>query len=263
MNDQTIGTEGGRGLHFERPELLAERLAGHLREAIIRGELPPGQRLVEYQMAKQWGVSRAPLREALHLLGAEGLISLSPHRGATVTPVSPEELEDLFALREMFEAYAARIAAGRATGEDLARMRELVAQMEVSIARRDVARYYTLAVEFHDVLMRASGNAVLVRLYNVVKRQFRRYQAVMARLPQLPERAIAEHKRILRAVETHRADEAASMVTRHILNAAEAFRRHEEDAGPVAAAGRASMPARRVSRRDGASAVKTAGETKR
>jgi DNA-binding GntR family transcriptional regulator len=233
------------GSGFERPELLAERAAGHIREAIIHGRLEPGQRLVESQLAKQWGVSRAPLREAMRLLTAEGLVALSPHRGATVSPVSPQELQDLFAVREMFESLAARIAAVQRPRADLDRMRQLVAEMDASVARHDLARYYALALEFHDVLVQGSGNAVLVRLYNLVKRQFRRYQAVMARVPHLPERSIREHRKILRAIERGNGRQAASAAGRHIANVAEAFRRHQAMQGG---------PARRRARMDAAGA---------
>ena len=99
---------------FQRAGLLPERLADHLRDQIASGALAPGRRLVEQDLAGALQVSRVPLREAFRILCAEGLVTLSPHRGAEVSSTSQEELEELFEVRAMLESRAAVLAARRA-----------------------------------------------------------------------------------------------------------------------------------------------------
>lgn len=208
---------------LERPELLQERVADRIREAILEGSIQPGERIVEFQLSKQWNISRAPLREAIRQLAAEGLVVLSPHRGASVAEVSLAELQELFAVRSMLEAFGAGLAANNAGPSDHAAMRRKIAEMKSSLARRDLSGFYVAGIEFHSVLMSAAGNATLKRIYDENKRQFRRYQATMPRLPDLPRESIAEHQQILDAVEQGDADAASRLAAHHIAHLTDRF----------------------------------------
>lgn len=209
---------------FERPELLAERIAELIRKAIIGGDLRPGQRLIESQLAKQWRVSRAPLREAIRLLCAEGLVALSPHRGASVSEVSESGLHELFEVRSLLESFAAQSAAVRAAPRHLARLRELLADMERCVATGDLQGFYVAGLEFHNVIVDAAGNAVLGQIYDQLKQQFRRYQAVMVQLPDLPQHSVAEHRTIFQAIERRNASDAWAAASVHISHLSERFR---------------------------------------
>jgi DNA-binding GntR family transcriptional regulator len=129
---------GNLSFHLQKPDLLAVPIATLLREAIFEGALRPGDRLVERQLAAQWNVSRAPLREAIEQLTAEGLLVRSPHRGASVRELSERELNELFAVREMLEVTAMRIAVSVLADEDLVRLQDLVdrAKMDVKTKKR-------------------------------------------------------------------------------------------------------------------------------
>jgi DNA-binding GntR family transcriptional regulator len=218
-------------IDFQRPELLPERIGDFIRNGIIEGKWPPGARLIENQLARRLGVSRAPLREAIRLLAAEGLVTLSPHRGATVSETSPQELADLFAVRGNLEAFAAELAVNNASDEQIARMRRLLEDMARCHDRSDLAGWYAAGLEFHNVLIEAAGNAVLLNLYDQVKAQFRRYQAAMARLPALPTVSLAEHADILDAIERRDPEAARRLAEVHVSHLSQRFLDHELAAG--------------------------------
>ncbi|MFT4510625.1 GntR family transcriptional regulator [Caballeronia sp. 15711] len=201
---------------LKRPDLLPQRIAELLREAILDGRLPPGTRLIEQKLAEQWQISRAPLREAIRQIASEGLVTLSPRRGASVSEVSKDGLAELFAVRGMMEVFAARLAAGRATPAHIELMRGLVSAMESSFQRKDLAAFYAAGLEFHNVLIVSAGNDMLARMYDQAKQQFRRYQAAMPRLPHLQEDSIEEHRRILKAIERADPDAASAASEDHI-----------------------------------------------
>jgi DNA-binding GntR family transcriptional regulator len=210
-------------LELQRQEPLPARIAELLREAILDGRLPPGERLIEQKLALQWNISRAPLREAIRQIASEGLVNLSPHRGASVAELSQGELEELFAVRAMMEAFAARLASQSARADHIARLRKLVGQMEDTFRTRDLAGFYVAGLDFHNVLVEAAGNEVLSRMYDQIKRQFRRYQAAMPRLPHLQQDSIEEHRQILEAVERADANGASELSARHIAHLTQKF----------------------------------------
>jgi DNA-binding GntR family transcriptional regulator len=209
---------------FSRPDLLPERLADYLRNEIVAGRLQPSHRLVEQELATQLAVSRVPLREAFRILAAEGLIAIVPHRGAMVSALSGDELTQLFAVRAGLEAMAARAAAQAQPSARIDAMQQAIERMRRDLARRDLAAYYSLAAEFHNLLMEASENLVLVKLYNQIRTQFRRYQAAMARVPQLPAQSIREHELIVAAIQKRNPDAAAKAAEQHINSVVEQYR---------------------------------------
>jgi DNA-binding GntR family transcriptional regulator len=221
------GETNGNIAEFRKPELLPERIAKFIRDGIVEGTWQPGSRLIESQLAGQLGVSRAPLREALRLLGAEGLVTLTPHRGARVSETSTRELEDLFAVRGELEAFAAELAVHKATAEQIARLHALIGAMEGSFEGSNLAGWYEAGLEFHNILIEAARNAVLSQLYEQVKRQSRRYQAVMARLPALPRDSLEEHRAILAAIERRNPEAARHAARAHISHLARRFLEHQ------------------------------------
>jgi DNA-binding GntR family transcriptional regulator len=213
-----------RPRQFDRLDLLPNRLADFLREEIVSGRLAPGERLTEQALAERCQVSRVPLREAFRILSAEGLVVLSPHRGASVAPLSGDDLVDLFEARAAIEAHACALAA-TVTGKDVIKpLHKIVADMRRAVVDGDITTYYALANDFHTGLIAASGNAVLVRIYEQIRRQLRRYQAAMSRMPELPRRSIAEHAKILKAIDSHDAKTAQDAAVSHIRGLVEQFK---------------------------------------
>lgn len=198
------------------PQLLPERIAASLREAIVAGELGPGTHLVEQDVARRFAVSRVPLREAFRVLAGEGLVTIHPHRGAMVSQVSDVELIELFSIRALLEGHAASKLASLADAPVLERLDTIIADMKSAVRRRRLEIYYALAADFHDYLVRASGGGVLEHLYGQIRRQLRRYQAVMARLPESPSASIREHTEIVEAIRRGDADAAEKSAKRHV-----------------------------------------------
>ena len=203
---------------LQKPDLLAVPIATLLREAIFVREIRPGERIVERQLASQWNVSRAPLREAIKQLTTEGLLVVSPHRGASVREVSKKELTELFAVREMIEVAAVRIAARLGADTDLTRMQELVDAMRAAASRGDLPTFSGSGLAFHDELVRLSKNETMIQIYDGVKLRFRRYQFLLAALPDVPQSSTVAHQEILSAIRMRDADAASACVTRHLAH---------------------------------------------
>lgn len=201
---------------FARADLLPERLAGWLRNEIVAGVLRPGERLIEQVLCKRAGVSRVPLREALRMVASEGLVTLSPHRGAVVTPLSKMELDELFGLRIALESYATGLAARNRSVAQVNDLRNLIEQMRDAVSQEQLDAYHACASSFHACLVQAGGNALLAKSYEQLRVRLRRYQAAMAQIPDLPSRSIIEHQGILEAVERRHPDDARSRAEAHL-----------------------------------------------
>ena len=143
----------------------AEWVATQLRDLIAQDVLPPGGRVRERDLADQLSVSRTPMREALRILAAEGLLTLSPNRGAVVAQPGPREVQDLLALLGALEALAGEQAAERASAADLREIRALHHEMLAAFAREDRLAYFKCNQAIHRAIVRASGNAALIAMH--------------------------------------------------------------------------------------------------
>jgi DNA-binding GntR family transcriptional regulator len=203
--------------------LLPTKLAGYLRAEIVAGRLKPGDRLIEQAIAEACGVSRVPLREAMRILATEGLIVISPHRGASVNLLSDTELVELFGARAAIEGFAAMNAAIKRPKFSIATMRKTLQLMQAAVKLDDRVSYYSLAADFHKELVLAGGNAVIVRMYEQIRHQLSRYQAAMSAMPDLPSRSNVEHARILKAIERGDGQAARIAAEGHITALVEQF----------------------------------------
>lgn len=209
---------------FARPDLLAERLSDWIRDEIVSGRMAPGKRLIEQALAKRCNVSRVPLREAMRIVASEGLLTLMPHRGAVVTLLSANELEELFDLRMALEGFAAAAVARMSPVPDLSGLRGANATMARFVAASDYDSYHGVAASFHSDLVAVVGNALLVETYDRVKIRFRRYQAALSRIPELPPRSVAEHTAILDAMSRGDAIAARDLAESHIRTLIKRYR---------------------------------------
>ena len=203
---------------FARPDLLPERIAEHLRGRIANGSVKPSQRLTELELTREYDVSRVPLREAFRILASEGLISLAPHRGATVIPLSEKELQELFGARSAIEEFAARKLAEDPDAHVIAELRALNRSMKTAVARLDLSGYERDNYLFHETLVQASGNGLLASYYAQVKVRFRRYQTVLAVVPKSSGTSIKEHESVLVAIARGEPGAAAEATRKHIQN---------------------------------------------
>ncbi len=195
---------------------LWEQVRDRLREDILSGELEPGSSLSEVSLASSFGVSRGPIREALGRLAAEGLLTITPRRGAIVTELTPEEFLDAYRVREALETLAIGLAVPRLDGADLAQLRELQNEMARHVERGAVNRFFEANAAFHDLFVVASGNQKLQQIYRQLMDQTGRYLARSLALRGSVERSLAEHSAILEAVEAGDAERAARLLADHI-----------------------------------------------
>jgi len=202
------------GAHDGLPS--SELVYRRLRDQIISGALAPGSRLIELNIAADFGVSRTPVREALKRLAAENLVLSDPSRGMIVHAPDAGEIEDVFVVREALDGLAARLAAHRITPSELARLRVIVDTMRDAI-KADRREQIVLANQrFHDVIYGAAGNPLLARVASDLRDFVRRFSTLPFASPDRVEHVLAEHERILEALEAHDPDAAHSASNGHL-----------------------------------------------
>ena len=193
-----------------------------LRQAILRGELKPGERLMEIQLANKLGVSRTPVREAIRKLELEGLVLMIPRKGAEVADISEKSLKDVLEVREALEELAARLACDKITKEGINRLKEAAQDFRSALKSNDITQMAEADVRFHDVICNATENQKLGQLLNNLREQMYRYRIEYLKDQQVYEKLLSEHDEIIRHIEKGEKDEAARVVSRHIVNQAQA-----------------------------------------
>lgn len=189
-----------------------------LRVEILEGRLGPGDRLQHDELARQLGVSRMPVREALRVLHSEGLIELRPHRGAIVVDLRPEEVAEIFEIRAMLEARAAELAAPHLSNKTIGRLRQLL--RELDHAGVDEERWLTLNSEFHAAIYPASGWPRLCALIDQQRNVVAPYHRLAAAHLGRTESAHAEHEEILQAAVDRDGPRLARLTVEHIRHTA-------------------------------------------
>ncbi|NUZ05595.1 GntR family transcriptional regulator [Piscinibacter koreensis] len=175
------------------PEVLHQQVGSRLRQLIVEGLIEPGRKLNERALAEQLQVSRTPLREAIKMLAAEGLVELLPHRGAVVAQLSTQDVIDTFEVIAGLEGQAGELAAARIEDHELNEIRALHYEMRAAHARRDLPTYYRLNATIHNHINAAARNAVLTHTYRTVN----------ARLQALRFRSNFDETKWARAVDEH------------------------------------------------------------
>ena len=183
---------------------LVDLAVRRLRAEILSGELAPGERIVEEQLTRRFGTSRAPLREALRLLGQQGLVEHLPRRGVRVTRLSARDIDELFTLRDALEQFAVRCAAAHPSGEaGLDAMAAAVAAMERATAAGDSVAQDAAHRAFHLALVARSGHRHLIDVYEPVILKLQLYMATNMRreaTQRPPEEGPGRHRRLYEAV---------------------------------------------------------------
>ncbi|WP_424854682.1 GntR family transcriptional regulator [Streptomyces sp. SAI-170] len=194
----------------------AERVYSHVKQGVLDRRYEGGTLLTEGELAEAVGVSRTPVREALLRLEVEGLLKLYPKKGALVLPVSAQEIADVVETRLLVEEHAARKAVPAPAGL-VQRLEELLERQKREAAAGDLAAVAVTDRCFHAEIVRSGGNAILSRLYDQLRdRQLRMGVAVMHSHPDRIAKNITEHQEILDALRSGDAEEAVSLVHRHV-----------------------------------------------
>jgi DNA-binding GntR family transcriptional regulator len=205
------------------PRTVRDALVETLRDEIVRGDLVPGQFLRLEEIASRFDVSTMPVREALRDLEAEGLVTSFRHRGAMVTKLSAEELQDIYDIRAMLEEMATRLAVPLVTRATLAEMYALVEQMDEQ--QGDVAAHVRLNHQFHLTLYAATGRSHLCELTRMLRYRTQHYLhlfTVEVQSDNLPQ-TLEEHRAILEACERGDAEGAATTMRDHVAQVGRAI----------------------------------------
>jgi DNA-binding GntR family transcriptional regulator len=192
----------------------------NLRAAIQRGEIQPGERLREVELAGRLGVSRTPVREALKRLETEGLVSFAPRRGLVVAQLDQQQVHELYALREVLEGAAAAFAARHASEYEIEALQDLLRRHEE--AGRSTAQLVEINRHFHATLYRAARNRYLLEALTSLQSSLALLRETTYAAEGRPTTALEEHREIARAVRRRDAASAEEAARRHIRNAEQA-----------------------------------------
>ena len=181
-----------------------------LRKAILRGELKPGERLMEIQLANKLGVSRTPIREAIRKLELEGLVLMIPRKGAEVAQITEKNMQDVLEVRKALEELSVQLACERITPEQVEEMKMAAEDFRKVLKSGDVTKIAEADVKFHDIIFAATNNQRLITLLNNLREQMYRFY------PQLLE----EHDKLIALISGGEVEEACELMGCHIDNQA-------------------------------------------
>ena len=206
------------GFELEMNEYLPLRdvVFQTLRQAILRGELKPGERLMEIHLAQKLGVSRTPVREAIRKLELEGLVLMIPRKGAIVAEITVQDLEDVLEVRMALEELAVKIACKRITQEQLEEIKRRSAEFCKPLYGDDVAACAQADMTFHDAIYEATGNRRLVQILNNLREQMYRYRREYLKDRQSHSLLVKEHEEIVQGLTERDADRALRVTNSHI-----------------------------------------------
>ena len=189
-----------------------------LRQAILRGELKPGERLMEIQLANKLGVSRTPIREAIRKLELEGLVLMIPRKGAEVAEITEKNMRDVLEVRKALEELAVQLACEKITAEEIEEMKKAAEEFRMILKNKDITEIAEADVRFHDIIYMATDNQKLILLLNNLREQMYRYRVEYLKREDAHETLLAEHERIIETIEKRDKEEAMKAVSRHIDN---------------------------------------------
>ncbi|MCI8342137.1 MAG: GntR family transcriptional regulator [Firmicutes bacterium] len=195
---------------------LREVVFNSLRDAILKGELKPGERLLENYLADKLGVSRTPVREALRMLEQEDLVALIPRRGAQVLDLSAADIKNVLEIRSALEAVGIRHACEEMGEESLKEIKTLNIQFEKAFEDKDYEKVATVDEKIHDIIFEAADNRKLVQIISNMRAQVYRYRMAYLKVYETKTAVINHHRKIIEAIENHRVDEGVKVMAEHI-----------------------------------------------
>ncbi len=202
---------------------LTGQVATIIRDMIIQDKLKPGERIRERQLSQELKVSRTPLREALKILEGEKLISLLPNRGAVVADPAPDEVKDLLQVLSALEALGGRLAAEKATDEEICEIRALHFEMLAAYSRKDRLAYFKLNQKIHKAIVAASRNQALIDTHAQFNARVYRVRYRSNQRNAMWHEAIRQHEDIITALEARDGDVLANRLSSHLGNTWEKF----------------------------------------
>lgn len=197
---------------------LREVVFNTLRDAILKGELEPGEHLMEVQLAGKLGVSRTPIREAIRQLQAEGLVVMTPRKGAVVAEITKEDLTDVLEVRKTLEKFAVELACINISEDELKSLHQCHDIFKSALEQKDLTDIANKDEGFHDVIYSATRNKRLIQILNNLREQIYRYRLEYIKDDEKWFTLIDEHDKLIRAIEEKDVETAKDVIEAHINN---------------------------------------------
>ena len=196
---------------------LHESLVAPLREMILQGELRPGEKVPEEQLCERFGVSRTPIREALKVLAAEGVLQILPHRGAIVARITEEQIEELFPIMASLERLAGILACTRASDVEIARVRALHDRMMEHFEKGEEVEYLRHNRLIHESFFEIAGNVTLSAFYQQILTRIHACRFVVRKSREHWAAAVIEHKAMIEALEARDGPRLGTLLEAHVM----------------------------------------------
>jgi DNA-binding GntR family transcriptional regulator len=226
MDGQNVlGNNQGKTHFLEPPHSISDQIYERLRQKILLGEIEPGERLMQNQVAESLNASRTPVREAFRRLEQDSLVERVPQGGVRVTRLDMEAIQEVFGIRNVLEAYAVELACTRITLEEIGALKRLVGQAGDLLSSGELGRetkiksLFDLNSQFHDIIYRASGNSYLMGMINSLRFIVGRLRLLGLRADSTWSRAWDEHAQLIGLLEKRDKEAAARFLKKHLVNA--------------------------------------------
>lgn len=210
-------------VNFNDYKPLREVIFNTLREAIIIGELKPGERLMEVQLAEKMGVSRTPVREAIRKLELEGLVDMMARRGAQVADLSVKDIMDVLEVRASLDGLATALSSTRITQDEIKELKHVNSQFISYVEKENLQGTIKKDVEFHDIIYRSSRNEKLIQIANNLREQVQRFRVIYLKDFSSTKEIIKEHNDIFDAIQGKDTQLAQAFAQKHIKKQEEAI----------------------------------------
>jgi len=197
---------------IERHQTLREKILETIREAILKGDLKPGEKVAEPELAERFGISRTPIREAFRQLESEGYLTVIPRKGAVVAALSERDVQEYYAVKSILEGYAAELAAKNLSEKELARLEAINEKLKKLASEGDVKTFYKVHNEFHEMFLKAADNSKLYELVIHLGQKFSRLRMASLSVGGRMELSVAEHEKLLEAFRNHDGKAAENLV---------------------------------------------------
>ena len=194
-----------------------QHVFGYLKQAITRGDIAPGNRLIESRIADSIGVSRTPVREAFHKLESQGFLRRLPTGGFTVIGLTSRDIDETFGIRSVLEAYAARLAAENHTHHELSLLEEKISEYQHTLEQNRITELEEINTQFHDLLYALSNSPRLIKMINDLKAQIYRFRHIILSQTEMARQSNQDHILMVTAIKNHDADGVEKLVREHIL----------------------------------------------
>jgi len=207
---------------------LYQEVASRLRNRIYSQDLKPGESIDELALAEEYGISRTPLREALKVLAAEGLVSLEPRRGCTVAELTQQDIDELFPIMALLEGRCAFEAVKKARPADIRKIEDIHEKLEKCAASGDIDKYFEINCVFHELVQKLSGNNWLERITTDLRKFLRLMRGRQLHLPGRLQESLSEHRMLIAAFQNNNPSAAEKIMHDHLMHQYEALLQYDQ-----------------------------------